>query len=398
MTSYGTVMSRWIAAAGVAVVSLDSMLNIALPAMAAAFAMPPEQVRWAIVCYVFTYAITSFAGGAAGDRLGHRRVFTAGVLLSALGFAVCGAAPAFGWLLVGRVVQGFAGGLVYGTAPALVTLGADASERGRRLGFLNAAIGVAFAVGPLVAGVIVDALGWRWVFHVRVPLALATFVWTSMSLPTTRGGTRSRTVTLPDLIRRPVLHACALAFLANAGIFAIWLLAPFYLVERRGLDASIGGVLFMLTPLGTAVGAPVAGWLTDRVGPRWPIMIGLVLETLGLLALAGAGPSTSLAVVAGALLAAGLGIGVFQVPFMAFVMASFPPGQQGAAGGLTFMARTLGVVAGVLILAEVFAVGRTARGVDRAFSEAFLVAATGVALAALLASTIQAGRSNRPRG
>jgi MFS family permease len=195
-----------------------------------------------------------------------------------------------------------------------------------------------------------------------------------------------------------VLHACALAFLANAGIFAIWLLAPFYLVERRGLDASIGGVLFMLTPLGTAAAAPIAGWFTDRVGAKLPIAAGLTLEALGLLAFATAGPDTSLAIIAGALLAAGLGIGVFQVPFMALVMSSFPPGQQGAAGGLTFMARTLGIVAGVLTLAQIFAAVRTARGIDRAFSEAFLVAAIGVALAALLATAIQAGRSNRPRG
>jgi DHA2 family multidrug resistance protein-like MFS transporter len=382
-------MSRWIAAAGVAVVSLDSMLNIALPAMAASFAVPPEQVRWAIVCYVFTYALTSFAGGTAGDRLGHDRVFRAGVLVSALGFALCGAAPAFGWLLLGRVVQGFAGGLVYGTAPALVTLGAGAGERGRRLGFLNAALGAAFALGPLVAGVIVDALGWRWVFHVRIPLALAAFAWTRLGLPATRVAARARAVALADLVRRPVLHACALAFLANAGIFAIWLLAPFYLVDRRGLDASTGGVLFMLTPLGTAAAAPLAGRLTDRVGPRAPITAGLALEALGLLALAGAGPDTSLALVAGALLAAGLGIGVFQVPFMALVMASFPPGQQGAAGGLTFMARTLGIVAGVLTLAQIFALRRAAAGVDVAFAQAFLAAAAGVALAAGLAIALR---------
>jgi MFS family permease len=382
-------MTRWIAAAGVAVVSLDSMLNIALPAIATAFTVPPERMRWVIVGYVLTYALTAFAGGAAGDRLGHRRVFSAGVVLSAAGFAICGAAPTFDWLVAGRVVQGFAGGLVYGTVPALVTLGVDARARGRRLGFLNAVIGVAFALGPLVAGAIVDALGWRWVFHVRIPLALLTFAWTRLEPPAARVSARSRAVALGDLTRRAVLHACALGFLANAGIFAIWLLAPFYLVERRGLDASAGGVLFMLTPLGTAAAAPVAGWLSDRVGPRWPIAAGLALEALGLLAFAGVGPDTSLAVVAGALLAAGLGLGVFQVPFMALVMASFPAGQQGVAGGLTFLARTLGVVAGVLTLAEVFALRRATAGVDAAFAQAFLVAAAGVALSALLATAIR---------
>ena len=66
-------MSPWIAAAGACVVSLDSMVNIAFPALAAAFAVAPEQVRWVIVCYVLTYAVTAFGGGALGDRVGHAR-------------------------------------------------------------------------------------------------------------------------------------------------------------------------------------------------------------------------------------------------------------------------------------------------------------------------------------
>src|SRR5713226_918025 len=81
-------MSRWTAAAGVLVVSLDSMMNIAFPAIATAFAAPAERVRWIIICYVLTYAITSFAGGAAADRLGHVAVFRTGVALSVVAFVM----------------------------------------------------------------------------------------------------------------------------------------------------------------------------------------------------------------------------------------------------------------------------------------------------------------------
>ena len=115
-------MSPWIAAAGACVVSLDSMMNIAFPALAAAFAVPPEQVRWVIVCYVLTYAVTAFGGGALGDRVGHARVFQAGAVLTTAGLLLAGLAPSLGWLLAGRVVQGFGSGLIYGTAPGLVTL------------------------------------------------------------------------------------------------------------------------------------------------------------------------------------------------------------------------------------------------------------------------------------
>src|SRR5437867_11357923 len=169
-------MIHWLAAAGALLVSLDSMMNIAFPAIAAAFAVPPERVRWVIICYVLTYAVTSVAGGAVGDRVGDVAVFRVGVALSLVAFVMGGAAAGFGWLLVARVVQGFAGGLIYGTSPALAVAGAPPELRGRRLGFLSGAMGLGF-LGSLPAGVLVESVGWRYVFHVRVPVALIVLVW-----------------------------------------------------------------------------------------------------------------------------------------------------------------------------------------------------------------------------
>jgi MFS family permease len=373
-------MTRWIAAAGAFVVSLDSMVNIAFPAIAAAFARPPEAMRWVIVCYVLTYSLVAFAGGALADRVGHARVFAGGLAVSALAYGLAAAAPTFGWLLAARVLQGVGGGMIYGTSPGITTLATAPAARGRALGFLNAAIGLALALGPVGAGALVEAWGWPAVFAVRAPIALAVLAWAWRVLP--RGGApaRVRGVRTADLARWPVLHACALAFLANAGIFAVWLLAPFYLVTHRGLDAVAGGLLFMLTPLGTSLAAPLAGWLADRAGPRVPGVLGLALEAAGLFALSGATRDTPFPAVAAALLAAGLGLGLFQVPNMASVMAAFPAGQQGAAGGLAFMARTLGVVSGVATLSAVFASLRP-RGFETAFASAFVVAGAAVAVA-----------------
>lgn len=378
-------VTRSIAAAGAALVSLDSVVNIAFPAMTAAFAVPPDRMRWVIICYVFTYALTALAGGAVADRIGHARVFRAGIGLSALAFGLGGLAPTFASFLGARVVQGFAGGLVYGTAPGLVTLAAAPGARARELGVLNAAIGLAYAGGPLLAGVLVDTVGWRSIFHVRVPLALLTLA-LALRLPAARVSSAARMVRARELLRGAAVRPGVLAFLGNAGIFSVWLLAPFYLVGVRDLDAGTGGVLFMLTPLGTALAAPLAGRLADRFGP-WPVVVcGLVVEAAGLALLGGAGEATPLPALATVLLAAGLGLGAFQVPNMAAAMAAFGQAQQGAAGGFIFFARTLGTVFGVATLGQLFAVRRLAVGAS-AFNECFVAAALAVAVAAALAAT-----------
>jgi MFS family permease len=388
-------MIRWIAAGGAFVVSLDSIMNVAFPAIAAAFAAPPEQMRWVIICYVGTYALTAFVGGALADRVGHGRVFRAGLALSAAAFVVAGLAPTFGWLLAGRVLQGLGGGCVYGTAPGIVTLAVSPAARGRALGFLGAAMGLGLSVGPVASGVLVDAVGWRAIFHVRVPLALLALGAALLALPAASAPRAAKLVGAADLLRAPVLAAGALAFVANAGIFSIWLLAPFYLVATRGLETSAAGVLFMLTPLGTTLAAPPAGRLADRFGPRLLIAAGLGLQAVGLGVLSGADAATPIALLAVALFTAGFGLGLFQVPNMTVIMAAFPAAQQGAAGGLAFLARTLGTVAGVAALAQLFGARRLAIGLGAAAAEAFLVAALAVALAAVLAAL---RRRSRTRG
>ena len=387
MPSYA-IVGRALPGAGAFVVSLDSAVNIAFPAMAAAFAVPPEQIRWVVIAYVLTYAVVSFVGGALGDRVGHRSVFLAGIALSAVAFVACATAESFAGLLTGRAVQGLAGGLVYGTTPALVTLVSPPEARGRALGLLNAAIGLGFAIGPLVGGVAVERWGWPAVFYLRTPLAIAVLAWALVVTAPPWARVGAAFIPVRAVARPGVLGTGALAFLAQAGIFAIWLLAPFYLLERRGLDAVWGGALFMLTPAGTALAAVPAGRLADRIGPWIPMALGLALEAAGLVVLSTAGPVTPVFLLAAGLLASGLGIGLFQAPNMTALMARFPPSQQGVAGGFAFLARTLGTVGGVAALGYVFAVVRAAAGFDAGFTRAYLMAAAGVGLAALVALVV----------
>jgi predicted MFS family arabinose efflux permease len=232
--------------------------------------------------------------------------------------------------------------------------------------------------------VLVESFSWRAVYHVRVPLALIVLVWALIARSEPVELARKPLV-LADVTRGPVLRASALSFVARGAIFAIWLLVPFYLVEARGLGAIVGGIFFMLTPLGTSVAAPLAGRLADRIGAWTPAVVGLALEAAGLAGLGFVDGATPLALVALALFVAGFGLGFFEVPNMATIMAAFPSGRQGAAGGLSFLARTLGVVAGVALIGQIVAARSATVGFLGAFAESLLVAALAVAAACVVA-------------
>jgi MFS family permease len=386
-----------LAALGALLVSLDSAINIALPAMAAAFGVEPAAIRWVIICYVLTYALTAFAAGLLADRLGPGPVFTAGLWLCAATFAGYALASSYGAVLLLRVAQGVGSGMVYGTAPALVTLSLPPARHGRGLGSMSLGIGVGLGVGPVLGGLLVDGFGWPASFVFRAPLFLILAL-----LALTRFGRVAGAAPVPrrlaaaDVLRLPVFRAGTLAFLSQYAQFAVWLLMPFFLVTARGLSASVGGLVFVLPPLATALAAPLGGVLTDRVGPRWPLRVGLALEAAGLLAIGGLTEATSIVLVGGAMALVGFGAGLFQVPNLALMMAAFPPAQQGAAGGLAFLGRTLGSAVGVQATALLFAARLPRDGFLAAFHAAFLAAGLVCVLGALLA--LLPARSSVPRG
>jgi len=161
---------------GASLAAMDLAVNVAFPSITAAFALQTQEIRWLVVCYVLTYASLMLVFGRLGDRIGHRRIFRAGLFLSIAAYALCASAPSYGLLLGARVVQGIATALVLSCAPALATFLFEESRRTRALGAYASLLATAGIVAPIVGGMSIALLGWAGVFWFRVPVAVLAAV------------------------------------------------------------------------------------------------------------------------------------------------------------------------------------------------------------------------------
>ena len=422
-----------VVALGISAGPLDTSVNIAFPAITAAFGNDVAGIQWVIICNVLTYASLMPALGRLADVMGHKRVFVAGLLWSAGALALCGLAATFGWLLAARVLQGAGTAFLLGCGPALATLSFPAHERSRVLGWYTMGFAAALMLGPVVGGALIDLWGWRAVFWFRVPLVLAAaalVAWfvsdpghatpdepydlagalglsaaLAAILLAVNQGPRFGLSALPmiavacaigvwfvrherrtahplidvDLFRIPAFAAANVAHvLMNMGSFTIYLLTPYYLVTELGASTTLAGFMLAVSPLGMIAASPVAGHLLRRAGSFRIGVAGLILLAAGLVLIAALPARAGTFELAGAFLLHGFGQGLFQVANIDFVMGSIPRTRQGVAGSLNMVTRTVGVVTAASTGTMLFvALGGEARG-----GPAFLAAYRGTFFAA----------------
>ena len=389
--------------------SLDTALNIAFPDLVADFDLSVGQLQWVVILFVAASGGLLVPAGVLGDRVGHARAVLAGASVSVVAMAGCAIAPSFGWFLAARVVQGVGTATLMASAPALATLASPPERRAHAVGIFQSAAAVGLAAGPIIGGVMVLLLGWRGVFWFRVPIAallvaLAVRTAAPAASPAPEGSAaraaRVATVSLDEAaaegrsLRRvvraalasEVLVANSLTFLANGAMFASWLLVPSLLVDERGVSVTVGGLMLAVSPAMTAVAASRAGPVVQRLGPRSTTVGGLAMMAVGLAAIAATAWGWPTATVIVALGLVGLGLGFFSVPNMASVMAALPASDQGVAGAVNLMMRTLGIVAGAAWHARVFDRVEIGRTFESAFGFVFAIAAGIVVVAAALAA------------
>ncbi len=228
-----------------------TVVNIALPSIGRSLGASLAGLQWTVTAYTLTLAGFILLGGSLGDRLGRRRVFLTGAVWFALASAVCGLAPGIGVLIAARALQGVGGALLAPGSLAIIQATFAPDDRPRAVGAWSGLGGVAGAVGPFLGGWIVQAIGWRWVFLINLPVAAAVVAVTMRHVPETRD---------PSAHGRFDILGAALAALALGGI-------TYALIEASGNGATGGGVL---TATAAGVVAAAAFVIVERSRGRSP--------------------------------------------------------------------------------------------------------------------------------
>lgn len=157
---------------GTLIAPLDTAVNVAFPAITAAFEIPISEIQWIITMFGLAQVSLTIAFGKLGDRYGHRRVFMVGLLFSAVALALCAVAWSYPSLVTMRVLQGVGAGLVMACGPALVTIILPPEQRRQALAFYTLLMGLGMFLGPILGGMLVQSVGWPGVYWARVPIAL----------------------------------------------------------------------------------------------------------------------------------------------------------------------------------------------------------------------------------
>ncbi|MDO6413542.1 MFS transporter [Sphingomonas sp. BIUV-7] len=408
-----------------------SVTNVALPAIGADLHADAATLPWVVNAYLLPLSALLLLGGAAGDHFGRRRMLIAGVLLFALASVGCALAPGTEILLLSRAVQGIGAAILMPNSLGILGSSFSGEARGRAVGTWAAAGAIASAVGPPLGGWLVDTVGWRTIFFLNLPVAAATILIARAAVdesaegksPLDWGGAVLATLGLGALVWALTAWSSGhgLSGATGSGVAAgIALLLLFVWVEhRRGerammplalfgsrpfvgltvltmlLYGALGGLIVLLpyllivgghyspTQAGFAllpfsivigVGSRLAGRVTGRLGPRWPLTIGPIVTGLGFALLVRADPLASYwtSILPGMAVIA-LGMAGAVAPLTTAVLSSVDDRHTGTASGFnSAVARTGGLIATALAGAVISQAGGD---LTAAFQVAAIVAA-----------------------
>jgi EmrB/QacA subfamily drug resistance transporter len=407
----------WIVAAVVTVGTFMSILdttivNVALETLSRQLQASLSTIQWVSTGYMLALATVIPLTGWMTERFGAKQVWMVSVALFGIGSALCGLAWSSGSLIFFRVLQGFGGGMIMPVGMSLLTQTAGPHRVGRVMSVIGVPTLLGPILGPVIGGLIVDSISWRWIFYVNVPIAvvalglaarllhadagradagrldwrglfllspgLAGIVF-GLSETESHGGITAPIAWAPIvtgvvLVALFVLHshhaerplidvelfrntgfsaAAATTFLLGGALFGVMIVLPLYYQVARGEDALAAGLLMAPQGLGAAIAMPVAGRLTDRVGGGRVALVGLVLMTLSSVPFAFVSGGTPYALLGGLLVVRGVGMGATMMPAFAAAFASLSRAEVPRATSALNVIQRVGGSIGTALLAVV---------------------------------------------
>lgn len=419
---------------GLFVTLLDqSLVAVSLPRIREEFDASINQVVWVSAIYLLTFAVPLLITGRLGDRYGQRNVYLVGMAIFTAAAFACSMAPSIEWLIVLRALQGLGGSLINPQPLSIIHRIFAQNRRGAATGVWSAVASSAGLFGPVIGGVLVGTVGWRWVFFVYVPLGLISLFMVARNVPKLPTGT-SRIDLLSGLVsliavlgvvfslqQGPevgwswwlwlILAVGILAFLLfirlqrnaaargsdalvplqlfgyrnfSLGAFAVFTLGftvysinlpiMLYLQLGQGLSAQVAGL--MLVPMGviSVFMAPVVGRITDRVAPGMISKIGFsamiaAMATFGIMMHLNASPAWLLV----SIILLGFANSMCWAPNSTISMRDLPANLVGAGSGVYNTSRQVGAVLGAAALGAVMQMGEETLSFGAAMGNALLL-------------------------
>jgi len=396
----------------------NTVVNVALPSIQRDLHASLSGLEWTINAYTLTFAVLLVTGGRLGDIYGRRRMFLFGVVTFALSSATIGLAPNEAWLVTSRAVQGVGAAFMMPATLSIITNAFPPQERGKAIGTWAGVSALALAVGPVVGGWLTESVSWRAIFFLNLPVAAGAVAVTLFAARESRDPTVARRVDFAGIVTLTAsLTALVLALIEGPGwgwgsarivallaIAAVGMLA-FALVERRSqapiVDFSFfrsrsfaganivafvvsfamlamfffialymqnvlayspleAGVRFLPSTLMIVLLAPIAGRLTDRVGPRILICGGLLAVAGSLLWQSFLRVDSGYGFLLPSFMLMGIGMAFVMSPMSTAAMNAVDQTKAGVASGILSMNRMVGGTFGIAVLgALVSSLGRS---------------------------------------
>jgi EmrB/QacA subfamily drug resistance transporter len=453
----------WPLAAVVVVGSIMSILdttivNVALETLSVDLSSPVESVQWVVTGYMLALAAVIPVTGWAARRIGTRRLYLTSLVLFTLGSVLCGFAWSIDSLIVFRVLQGLGGGMLMPTGMIILARAAGPQRIGRVLSAIGVPMVLAPVFGPVLGGLLVEHVGWRWIFFVNVPVGILAVSLALRFLPVGRAekagpldwlGVLLLSTGLPTLTyglakagsgagfaspqalvpiaaglllttlfvfhslrsTHPLLNvrlygnrafaaASATTFCLGATLFGALLLLPLYFQIVRHESVVATGLLLVPQSLGAAIAMPFGGRFTDRYGGGPVALVGVILTAVATLPFAFVTDGTSYVLIEASLLLRGIGIGIAMMPAMSAAYAVLRPEQIADATPQLTVVQRVGGSIGTAVLAVALGSGlegqTTAAGAAGAFATAYWWA-FGTTLAAIVPAFILLRAERRAR-